>query len=299
VREEGQAARTGSDGWQRGIKPLSAMSKKDFVRCSRFIQDEYGIKMPPSKKTLLECRLRKRMRALGMESFEEYVEYAFFSESGHDELIHMIDAVTTNKTDFFREPSQFDVLIKGVLPEVVEGRGAGVRRPLRVWSAGCSTGEEPYSLAMVLSEYRQWCPEFDFSILATDVSTMVLERASRGVYAEGKTRPVPGEMKEKYLMRSKDRSLGLVRVVPELRGRVSFQRLNFMEDDFGVRDCMDVIFCRNVIIYFDKKTQERLINILCDHLLPDGFLFVGHSETLHGMNVPLVQVAPMVYRKAQ
>jgi chemotaxis protein methyltransferase CheR len=297
VEQQGQAIRVGGEEWRKGLKPLSAMSEKDFTRCSRFIQSQYGIKMPPSKKTLLECRLRKRMRVLGMDTFEEYVEYAFCTESGHDELIHMIDVVTTNKTDFFREPSQFDFLLRGALPEVVDGRGAGVRRPLRAWSAGCSTGEEPYTLAMVLSEYQESRPEFDFGILATDVSTRVLATAGRGVYAESKVVPVPEEMKHKYLMRSRDRSLGLVRVVPELRGRISFKRLNFMENDFGVPDAMDLIFCRNVIIYFEKPTQERLINILCDHLLPDGFLFVGHSETLHGMNVPLVQVAPMVYRK--
>jgi chemotaxis protein methyltransferase CheR len=227
------------------------MSEKDFQRCSRFIQEEYGIKMPPSKKTLLECRLRKRMRILSMDSFEKYVEYAFREESGHDELIHMIDVVTTNKTDFFRESQQFDYLASRVLPEVAATLRAGVRRPL-----------------------------------------------ARGVYKEERTDAIPERIKKKYLLRSKDRSRETVRIVPELRGKVSFHRLNFMEETFGLRDHMDVIFCRNVIIYFEKETQERLVNQLCTHLLKDGFLFVGHSETLHGMTVPLVQAAPMVYRKA-
>ncbi len=274
------------------------MSEKDFQRCSRFIQEEYGIKMPPSKKTLLECRLRKRMRILSMDSFETYVEYAFREESGHDELIHMIDVVTTNKTDFFRESQQFDFLAGRVLTEVAATLGAGVRRPLRVWSAGCSTGEEAYTLAMVLSSYGESVPGFDYRILATDVSTQVLAVAARGVYKEERTDAIPERIKKKYLLRSKDRSRETVRIVPELRGKVSFHRLNFMEETFGLRDHMDVIFCRNVIIYFEKETQERLVNQLCTHLLKDGFLFVGHSETLHGMTVPLVQAAPMVYRKA-
>lgn len=299
MEDQDQEVRTSGDAWRKGLKPLSAMADKDFDRCSRFIQEEYGIKMPPSKKTLLECRLRKRLRALGMETFEEYVEYAFCEEREHDELIHMIDVVTTNKTDFFREPRQFDYLLEVVLPEIVRERGAGVRRPLRAWSAGCSTGEEPYTLAMVLSEFREWQPDFDFEILATDVSTRVLAAAERGVYSEEKIGAVSEEMKRKYLMRSKDRSQGLVRVVPELRRKISYRRLNFMENDFDVPDGMDLVFCRNVIIYFEKQVQERLINILCRHLVPEGHLFVGHSETLHGMNVPLVQVAPMVYRRSR
>jgi chemotaxis protein methyltransferase CheR len=274
------------------------MSEKDFQRCSRFIQEEYGIKMPLSKKTLLECRLRKRMRVLSMDSFEKYVEYAFCRKSGHDELIHMIDVVTTNKTDFFRESQQFDFLAGRVLPELASTLRAGIRRPLRVWSAGCSTGEEAYTLAMVLSDYGEKFPGFDYRILATDVSTQVLAAAARGVYKEESTQAIPEGMKRKYLMRSKDRSREKIRIVPELRGKVSFHRLNFMEENFGLRDHMDVIFCRNVIIYFEKEIQEQLVNQLCTHLLKDGFLFVGHSETLHGMTVPLLQAAPMVYRKA-
>lgn len=277
---------------------LPPISEKDFQRCSRFIQEEYGIKMPPAKKTLLECRLRKRLRVLNLDTFEKYVKYAFDGGHMHDELIHMIDAVTTNKTDFFRESAQFDFLRSVMLPSLVEDWGIGTRRPLRVWSAGCATGEEPYTLAMVLQDYRAGRPEFDFQILATDVSTRVLRDAARGVYKEERAAPVPAEMKKRYFMRSRDRDRGLVRVVPELRGKISFRRLNFMEGDFGLREQMDVIFCRNVIIYFEKDTQEKLIGRLCGHLLESGHLYVGHSETLHGMNVPLVQVAPMVYRKA-
>ena len=292
-----QAAREGRNDWQGILECPSPMSDESFIRCSRFIQEEYGIKMPPAKKTLLECRLRKRMRALGMGSFEEYVEYAFRPGSGHDELIHMIDAVTTNKTDFFREPAHFHHLVESVLPELVQKHNAGIRRPLRVWSAGCSTGEEAYTLAMVLSEFREMHRDFDFEILATDVSTKVLDVAGRAVYKEERIDPVPEGMRRKYFMRSRERKRSLVRVVPELRGKIVLRRLNFMEEAFKVRDLMDVIFCRNVMIYFEKATQERLVNIFCEHLFPGGFLFVGHSETLHGMNISLVPTAPMVYRR--
>ena len=297
MRGDQPVAQDSSDSWQGSLQSPPPMSEEDFLRCSRFIQDEYGIKMPPAKKTLLECRLRKRMRVLGMKSFEEYVGYAFRGEHEHDELIHMIDVVTTNKTDFFREPAQFRILSESVLPELVQNTGAGKRRPLRAWSAGCSTGEEAYTLAMVLSEFGEAARDFQFTILATDVSTKVLEAADRGVYKEERLLPVPGELTRKYFMRSRDRSRSLVRVVPELRSKVTCRRLNFMKAASRVQDLMDVIFCRNVMIYFDKETQEKIVNILCDQLRPGGFLFVGHSETLHGTSAPLVQAAPMVYRK--
>jgi chemotaxis protein methyltransferase CheR len=170
-------------------------------------------------------------------------------------------------------------------------------RKLRVWSAGCSTGEEPYTLAMTLYEYAETVPGFDFQILATDLSTRVLEKAKQAVYDDERVEPVPKLMKNKYLLRSKDRSSGKVRIVPELREKVRFRRLNFMDDDFGIHEPFDIIFCRNVVIYFDRPTQERLLNKFYANLTKDGFIFMGHSETLNGLDVPLVMVHPTVYRK--
>jgi len=166
-----------------------------------------------------------------------------------------------------------------------------------VWSAGCSSGEEPYTLAMVLSEFAAGCADFDYRILATDICTQVLEKAQMAVYPEERIAPVPPLLKRKYLLRGKDTSSGLVRVVPELREKVRFCHLNLMAGDFGMRQPMDIIFCRNVIIYFDRPTQERLLNRLCAHLSPGGYLFMGHSETLSGLDVPLTSVYPTVYRK--
>jgi chemotaxis protein methyltransferase CheR len=272
------------------------LSHADFSRLSRFIYEECGIRMPVTKKSMLEARLQKRLRALGMGSFSAYCTYLFGS-SGGDELVRMIDLATTNKTDFFREADHFAYLIQRALPEWRQRHETGGARRLSVWSAGCSSGEEPYTLAMVLHEFAAGATDFDYRILATDICTQVLEKAHLAVYREERVAPVPPILKRKYLLRSKDRSSGLVRVVPELRERVQFRRLNLMTADFGLRETMDIIFCRNVIIYFDRATQERLLNRLCAHLTPGGYLFMGHSETLSGLDVPLVPVHPTVYRK--
>jgi len=275
----------------------AALTHRDFLRLSELIHIKSGIKMPASKRIMIEARLRKRLRELGMKSFREYCDYLFGNGNMERELIQMIDAVTTNKTDFFREPRQFDLLARVAIPELIKLYGAGIRRDLTVWSAGCSTGEEPYTIAMVLNEFRVTHPAFHFFILATDISTKVLDRAVRGIYKQETAETIPMKLKRKYLMRSKDREKGVVRLVPELRSQIRFRRLNFMDHDFGMREPMDIIFCRNVIIYFDRQTQEKLIYKLYNHLIPGGYLFMGHSETLSGLNVPLEHVGPMVYRK--
>ena len=275
----------------------AVMSDRDYERLSRFIYCECGIKMPSAKKVMLEARLRKRLRVLGVTSFSKYCEYLFSKKGLENELISMIDVVTTNKTDFFREPRHFDFLTAVAVPELMKLHGAGIRRTLNVWSAGCSTGEEPYTIAMVLSEFRETHPSFEFMILGTDISTKVLDRAVKAVYKMERTDTVSTEMKKKYLLRSRDRQKNLIKIGPELRPYVKFRRLNFMAEDFDMREPMDLIFCRNVIIYFDRPTQEKLLNRLYDHLIPGGYLFMGHSETLSGLSTPLVSAGPMVYRK--
>ncbi|WP_185242638.1 CheR family methyltransferase [Citrifermentans bremense] len=276
------------------IEHAAVLSARDFGRLSRFIYDTCGIKMPEVKKTMLEARLQKRLRALGMHNFTDYCDFLFSSEGLEKELVQMLDMVTTNKTDFFREPDHFHYLSQTVLPDWVR-RHPGAT--LSIWSAGCSSGEEPYTLAMVLSEFALQNPGFDFRILATDISTRVLEKARNAIYQESQVEPVPFEYKKKYLLRSKDRSSGMVRIVPELREKVRFRRLNFMDEDFGMREQLDIIFCRNVIIYFDRPTQEKLLQRFHRNMKPGSFIFMGHSETLSGLDVPLVSVYPTVYRK--
>jgi chemotaxis protein methyltransferase CheR len=275
------------------------MSDREFQLISEFIHQTWGLKMPSAKRVMLESRLAKRLRSLGLTTFKEYTEYLFSPVGMENELIHMIDVVSTNKTDFFREPGAFSYISQHVLPELIAGKGAGLRKRLMVWSAACSTGEEPYTLAMVLSEFADRYPGFgfDYLILATDVSRKVLEKARLAVYEEERIEAIPFEMRRKYLMKNKDPKERTYRVVPELRRKIRFRLMNLMED-FGLREPMDLIFCRNVIIYFERETQSLLLHRLCDQLVDGGYIIMGHSETLNGMNLPLVSVAPMIYRKA-
>ncbi len=274
------------------------MSDKEFFRFSAFIESELGIKMPIAKKTMLEARLQKRLKALSIPTFGGYYDAVFGTGSDGSELICLIDAVTTNKTDFFREPGHFDYLTRVVVPEILNPGEAGRLRDLMVWSAGCSTGEEPYTIAMVLSELKTANPAFRFAVIGTDISSRALEAATTAIYEEEKIEPVPIPLRKKYLLRSKDPGKGLVRIVPELRALVSFYRVNLMDEHYGLEGSMDIVFCRNVIIYFERSTQERLVNRLVRCLRDGGYLFMGHSETLMGMDLPLRTVAPTIYRKA-
>ena len=267
------------------------LDRKRFARFSELITRTLGIQMPKAKIALLENRLRSRLRHLGMLTLDEYENYLFRSPHGDTEMVHFCDVVTTNKTDFFREPQHFEFLKTVVLPSA--------RSPARIWCAGCSSGQEAYTLAMVASEYAARNEDFSFSILATDISTRVLEQAQRAVYPEGVIDPVPLDLRRKYLMRSKDKSQGLVRIRPELRRSVRFERLNFMDRDYGRRERFDAIFFRNVMIYFDKPTQAAVVNRLAANLVPGGHLFIGLSESLVGTRVPLVTVGPAILRKAE
>jgi chemotaxis protein methyltransferase CheR len=273
-----------------------SLSSRDLNRLCRLIYEQSGITLSAEKQIMLEGRLKRRLTSLQLSSYGEYCDY-LFDGSGHDaeEMVHLIDVVTTNKTDFFREKTHFDFLAAKMLPEFMAREGNS--RELLIWSAGCSTGEEPYTLAIVLSEYQQSHPAFRFRLLATDISTAVLAKAECGVFPSEVLRPVPPDLRRKYFMRSRDRDSNLLRVVPELRQKVEFRRLNLMEE-FGMTELTDAIFCRNVIIYFDRSTQERLFHKFCRQLVDGGYMFVGHSESLHHMDVPLVPVAPALYRKA-
>jgi len=275
----------------------AALSKSDFSRLSSFIYDQCGIKMPDSKKIMVEARLKKRLRELEMNSYSEYCNFLFSNNGSQAEITQMVDVITTNKTDFFREPKQFEFIKDRALNELISLDGAGTQRPLKVWSAGCSTGEEPYTLSIVLNEYAQQYSRYSFNILATDISTRVLEKAATGIYEMEKTSPIAHNLMQKYFLRSKNKEKKLVRVIPELRKAINFQWLNFMDDDFGINEKFDLIFCRNVIIYFDKPTQDRLIEKLISHLRPGGYFFLGHSESIFNTNLPLVQMAASTYRK--
>lgn len=282
------------------LRPLSSPPKltdAQFSRLQQFIEGELGIRMPPVKKVMLESRLQKRLRLLRIREFESYLDLAFSEQERAGELIHLIDVVTTNKTDFFREPDHFDILSRRLLPDMYFNEGIGRRGPMQVWSAASSTGEEPYTLAMVLAEFAREQSDFAFHVLGTDISTRVLEAGRKAIYPEERVAPVSEELRKRYLLRSKEKDKRLVRIRPELRRQVSFKRQNLMDDRYDIDRSFDVIFCRNVIIYFERPNQERILTRLVRHLRPGGYLFLGHSETLAGMSLSLQSVAPTVYRK--
>lgn len=269
------------------------ISDKNFNRLASFIYDYSGIKMPPSKRTMLEGRLRRRLRVTGHGTFDDYCEYLFKEGGLESETIYLIDAVTTNKTDFFREPNHFDYLVRHVLP----GYDRVFGPKLRVWSSACSTGAEPYTIAMLLEEHIEPSMNANYRILATDLSTEVLETARKGIYPRDMVVPVPPPLRQKYALQHIDPKRQEVRIHPKLRARVGFARLNLMDEEYRVGDPMQIIFCRNVMIYFDKPTQQKVLTRLCNNLVSGGYLFIGHSETVSGFDLPIKQVANTIFRK--
>jgi len=276
--------------------PLGRLSDRHFRRLSELIESHVGIRLPEAKRLMLEGRLQKRLRSLDLDSVDDYVDYLFSDNHLDSEMIHLIDCVTTNKTDFFREPAHFDFLVNRAVPELLKPRRHGTA-PLKVWSSASSTGMEAYTAAMVLDDMVRNGTKMSFRILGTDISTGVLQIARAGIYTTEMAAPVPPAMAKRYLMRSRDPERQEVRVVPELRKLTHFMRMNLMDESYPVDRDVDVIFCRNVLIYFDKDKQRQVVHRLCDHLRPGGFLMVGHSEAMvHNGSPGLRQVQPTIYQ---
>ncbi len=274
--------------------PLNTeLSPKAFKRLSTFINSEFGIKMPPEKRIMLQSRLLKRLRHLNLSNFDEYVELIFDKTEGKDELFMMIDLVSTHKTNFFRESQHFDYLTSTALPQLIQKK-----RHLKLWSAGCSTGEEVYTLGMVLSEFRTRFQAPTFDILGTDIAKHVLEKASKAIYHKDTIEEISQERKKRFFLKHKDVSQPLVRVAQDLRKAARFQWLNLMDTEYRLADHFDIIFCRNVLIYFERDIQEKVVRRLSERLQPDGLLFLGHSESIINFKLPLVQIMPTIYRKA-
>lgn len=288
MNDPGRVAESNTTGF------TGSLTLEDFTRLSGLIRESCGIKLPEVKRSMLEARLSKRLKALKIPSFRQYCNFLFSDEGMHQELMRMIDVVTTNKTDFFRESHHFAYLAKTALPGMLH-HGVGKMRALAAWSAGCSTGEEVYTLSVVLTEFAAANPGYRFSILGTDISETVLQKARAGVYDREKAEPIPDNLKKKYFLKSKTGDL--VKIGPELRQAVRFGRLNLMDDNYRMAERFHIIFCRNVIIYFDTQTQLALLKKLCANLAEGGYLFMGHSEMLDTVALPLAQCAPTVYRK--
>ncbi len=273
------------------------LKSADFNLIRQEVYDYCGIKITPVKRQMVEGRLRRRVKALGMHSYDEYCAHVFGNGKHHDEFINLVDVITTNKTEFFREPVHFTCLSNQLLPTFQQSRGAAETNPFRIWSAACSTGQEPYSMAMELAEFSRIQGSYPFRVYATDISTQVLQVAKRAVYSYADVDSIPLEMKRRYLLKSKNSDTQQVRITPQIRKLISFRRMNLKDNDYGIKAKMDVIFCRNVIIYFDTKTQESILRKLALCLRKGGFLFLGHSESIHGMELPVRPFAPTVYER--
>jgi chemotaxis protein methyltransferase CheR len=270
------------------------LSDADFHKLAAFIYDNYGIKLPITKKIMLESRLKPRLRTNNMDSYRDYCQFILSGKCGEEEIVNMIDLVSTNKTDFYRESAHFDFMKDVILPEHYNHKS---EKPFKVWSSASSSGEEAYTIAIVISEFLEGKRPFDFSILGTDISTRILEKAATAIYPLERVDVIPLSQKKKYLLRGKDVEKPTVRIVPELRSKARFQRLNLMDNSYDVPNDFDLIFCRNVLIYFDRETQEKVINKLCHHLKKGGYFFLGHSESISGYDVPLKQIKPTMFQK--
>jgi chemotaxis protein methyltransferase CheR len=278
------------------LESVSRLSERHFRSIAELVETEVGIKLPAAKRLMLEGRLLKRVRVLNYSDVNEYVDRLFDHENFEVELVHLIDCVTTNKTDFFREPTHFDFMREVAVPEILRRRGRGTR-PLKIWSAACSTGMEAYTVAIVLDDLVTSGASFQFSVLGTDISTAVLKLAETGIYTAEMISPVPAELARRYFLSSRDPSRDEVRVVPRLRRSTNCMRMNLMDPSYPVDRDVDIIFCRNVLIYFDRPTQQKVVEQLCSHLRPGGYFIVGHSESMiHNDSIVLQQIQPTIFR---
>ncbi|MEC4889553.1 MAG: protein-glutamate O-methyltransferase CheR [Nitrospira sp.] len=266
------------------------ISPDEFQRFRTLIYDESGISLSEQKKSLLASRLSKRLRDLGLDTFSDYYEKVTL-ETSREEFTRMLDLISTNKTDFFREPKHFDFLRDRILPELTQ------LKRVRIWSSASSTGEEPYTIAMTLYDGVQNPSQWDFKILASDLSTRVLAKAASGTYDEERVRDVPEEIVKRHFLRGRGESAGMLKVKPHLADMIRFRRINLMDDQFPIKSPLDLIFCRNVMIYFDRPTQEKLVNKFHRYLKPGGYLFIGHSESLQWVTHPFKTLAPTIYQK--
>jgi chemotaxis protein methyltransferase CheR len=276
--------------------PIRSVTLREFSLFRTLVEREIGIHLHDSKQALLNARLLPRLRELGLSTFSEYYERVV--NGGDEELSRLISAICTNETQFFREPGHFELLRQNLVPRLLEAERAGQRgRTLRIWSAGCSTGEEPYSLAMLLLDVlpSTWKVE----ILATDISTKVLNKAVEAVYPMRRFSEIPDPLRRKFVLLGVGQREGFFRVAPEVRACVQFARLNLVPSEEGHVGSFDFVFCRNVLIYFSAATRRRVVSWLCSQVKPGGYLWAGHSESLHDLDPRLRTVIPTVYRVEQ
>jgi len=280
------------------FNPLTAykatLKQKEFILISKFINQNFGIKLPDHKRIMIQGRLIKRLVKLNFGNFKDYTDYVFSKEGKVLELQHMIDTISTNKTDFFREAQHFDFIKDHVLPEYISQAKSTV---FKVWSAACSSGEEVYTIAMVVNDFLEKYASHNYSVLGTDISKLMLTEAKNAIYPSRFTKPIALETKKKYFLKNKDPNKDEVRIKKILRDKVNFQWHNLMDEEYKIDDNFDVIFCRNVLIYFSKEDQIHVLKNLSKKLNPGGYLFLGHSESINFLNLPLKNVSHTVFQK--
>jgi len=277
------------------IDERSLLSPGLFNKYQQLIYHESGIWLGEHKHALLTGRLARRLRLLSLKDMREYFELITQPDQQHERAV-MIDCITTNQTHFFREPRHFDFLKEHVFPRWRHERSAGARSArLRIWSAGCSSGEEPYSLAMLLLKHFPIEQGWECEVLATDICTRVLEKARSAVYSIEKAKEIPAEFLHAYMLKGRGDHKGEMKVSPELHRLVRFARVNLHADSYPILGSFDLIFCRNVLIYFDQRSKEKVIAGLLRHLSGTGLLIVGHSEHLGSTSKDLRAVAPTIY----
>ena len=270
---------------------IPVITDAEFARFRALILEQTGIHLKDNKRHLLVARLARHLRDLGLATFSDYYEYLGRDQSGN-ELLTLTNRITTNKTSFFREAHHFEFLRTHVIPEA---RNRDERR-LRIWSAGCSSGEEPYSIAITVREALGSLHGWDVRILASDIDTEVLARAQAATYPMESVAGISAERLHAHFLRGFGQYEGQAQVRPELRQMIEFQRINLSERAWNVPAGFDAIFCRNVIIYFERSLQRQIVEGLAGRLRPRGYLFLGHSENLYWLGNPLVSVGPTAYQ---
>jgi chemotaxis protein methyltransferase CheR len=274
---------------------MKAMSEREFSLYRKLIYSNAGICLTPPKKALLEARLGRRLRELGLESFLDYYQRVTIDPTGH-ELVQLLDRVTTNETHFFREPRQFEFLEHVLLPDWRAQAEAGLRpRQLRVWSAGCATGEEPYSLAMTLLDHLPPARGWKLEIIGTDLSSRAVESAQKAIWPIAKAKEIPDKYLKRFMLKGTGEQKACMKAGPEIISIVRCQNLNLNAEHYPIPGIFDLIFCRNVMIYFDPQSRACVIDRVLRHLALTGYLFVGHAESLHGASAQLRHVIPTVY----
>jgi chemotaxis protein methyltransferase CheR len=271
------------------------ITDREFALFRDLVYAKTGISLGPHKRPLLRSRLGKRLRALGLDTLTQYYDH-LVRPGADDELGRFVNAMTTNKTDFFREAHHFRYLTEEWAPRMRAELPPGAPRQGRVWSAGCSSGEEPYSLAVTLLDAL---PGWDVRVLGSDIDTDVLEHARAGIYRIEQVSPVPPLLLRRYFLKGRGAQAGLVRVVPEVAEVVVFRRINFLDHPWPIKTRFDAVFCRNVLIYFDRPTQERVLTRLLATLKPGGLLFLGHSEIAYGLLEGVTHLGNTIYIKGR